>query len=245
MKQRDRNRLAAFQASLSVLNQPEYKPLWFDQPPKIFTRLVAEAAAAVAALEASCQAQATDITGVAADKEREERELEDVCILYGGTVALFFRLQSDETSAAKVDLTPTEWRRLPEQDLIASSRVLIELMNRILTEATPAEAEEWGVTPAAIETVQQESDDLAAALADPQSAIAQRKATTASLRVQFRAVAEQFEILDRLMGHFTTTPAGAALAATYQNARNIIDRGHRLKPTNPNPEAPTDEPILP
>ncbi|MCA9165669.1 MAG: hypothetical protein KDA62_21930 [Planctomycetales bacterium] len=244
MTNRDRSRLAAFNASLTVLNAPEHKPLWFDKNPKVFTRLVAEATAAVENLEAICQAQSTKITGTVADKAREERELEDVCILYGTTVGLYFQAAGNEADAAKVDFAESVWRRMPEQELIATSRVLIDLMNSILAEVSPESAAEWGITPETVSSVQKESDDFAAIAADPQSLIAKRKALTSSLRAEFRAVTDKFDVLDRLINHFTTTPAGAAMATAYRNARNIIERGHRRKPTDPDPTMPPDKPVL-
>jgi hypothetical protein len=106
MNDRMRNRLAMFKASLAVLNAAENKLIWQNQPPVIFTTKVTQAEAAVAELEAAGQAQSTAITGVAADKDQEERELEDVCILYGRTAAMWYRDRGDDANAAKVDLRP-------------------------------------------------------------------------------------------------------------------------------------------
>lgn len=237
MNDRYRSRLAMFKASLAVLNLPEYKPLWQRQPPLIFTTKVVATEGLVAALEAAAQAQSTDITGGAADKAQEERELEDVCILYGGTAAMWYRDHGDATNAAKIDLTPSGWRKLAEQELIGQSRVLRDLLQAIVDSGT-GEADDWGLTAEAVASITKESDEFAAAITDPQTARAKRKAQTAALRPQFAAINDALSDLDSLILHFSGAPAGDSLIAAYQNARNIIDRG---KGSSTAPEEPADE----
>ena len=81
------NRLGAFRTTVDYLFRPEINPKWNGQPPLRFMARTAEAASATNALEQFCQAQSATITGSAADKAREERELEDAAYVLGNGVA--------------------------------------------------------------------------------------------------------------------------------------------------------------
>jgi len=70
------NRLDSFRTTLTYLDQPANKAVWFNQPPARFTNRVAAAETAVANLAEFCRQQETILTGVAEDKAREEAELE-------------------------------------------------------------------------------------------------------------------------------------------------------------------------
>lgn len=236
MNDRLRSRLAMFKASLTVLNMTNNKPIWQNQPPTIFTKKVAATEQAVANLEADGQVQGADITGVTVDKKKEEKDLEQVCILYGGTVAMWYRDRGDEANAEKIDLNPSDWEKISEQELLDKSRLLRDLMQSIVDTAPAEEAAEWGITAEAVASITKESDEFDAAIADPQAVIAERKAQTAALRPKFRAVAAKFADLDRLILHFAGTEAGQAMIAAYQNARNIIDRGKGSSATQDKPD---------
>ena len=68
------NRMGSFKTTLTTLDKAENKPVWFNQPPVVFTAKVADAAQAVTDLEAFCTAQETAITGSAQQKAREAAE---------------------------------------------------------------------------------------------------------------------------------------------------------------------------
>jgi hypothetical protein len=61
----------------------------------------------VTELEAFVAGQQVVITGAAADKDREEEELETAAHRLGCILAVWFRDQNDETSAAQVDRSPS------------------------------------------------------------------------------------------------------------------------------------------
>ena len=92
------NRLDMFQTALGTLNDPANQPVWSGQPPVIFTTKVAQAATAVTELEAFVAQQQVNITGAAADKDREEEELQTAAHRLGCILAVWFRDQNDETS---------------------------------------------------------------------------------------------------------------------------------------------------
>ena len=123
MKDEFVNRLAMFQTCLGTLNSPEHKPTWFNQPPIAITTKVGQAVTAVADLEAFLAQYGADITGAAADKRREEQELEVAAYRLGSALAVWFRDHNDETNAAKVDSPLSGWRRLRGQTLLEAARL--------------------------------------------------------------------------------------------------------------------------
>ena len=67
------------------------------QPPVVFTAKVTQAATAVTELETFVAQQQVNITGAAADKDREEEELETAAHRLGCNLAVWFHDQNDET----------------------------------------------------------------------------------------------------------------------------------------------------
>ena len=237
------NRLAMFQTSRGTLNSPANKPVWFQQVPLIFSTKADQAFSALAELETFAGQQDRTTTGAAQDKQREEKELEDAAHLLGGTLAIWFRDQGDETQAAQADLPISGWRRLRNQQLLEKARQTRDLAQSVVSGPQATAAATYGVTPAAVTSLTKEIDDYAAVITAPQQGIAARKALTAQLRDRFNAVEAQFATLDHLILQFNTTTPGETLIAAYQASRTIRDLGHRpaTKPT-PTPPAPVTEP---
>lgn len=161
------------------------------------------------------------------DKQREETELVETAHLFGSTLAIWFRDQSDEEQAAQVDLSPSAWRRLRSQQLLEKARLVLDIGRAVLDGAKADEAADYGITAAEVERFSQEIDDYAAVIAAPQQGIAQRKALTRQLAQLFSEAAGYFEMLDKLILHFGRTPEGRALVAAYQASRVIRDLGRR------------------
>ena len=93
------------------------------QPPVFFTTKVGQAATAVTELEAFVAGQQVVITGAAADKDREEEELETAAHRLGCILAVWFREQNDEISAASNSAGPTPSSRTWPRPLSLSSRL--------------------------------------------------------------------------------------------------------------------------
>lgn len=233
------NRIGMFQTTLGTLNSPANQPVWSGQPPVIFTTKVAQAVTAVTELEAFIGQQQVVITGAAADKEREEEELETAAHRLGGVLGVWFRDQNDETSAAQVERSLSAWRRLRDQALLDQARIARDLAQTVVSGPAAATAVTYGITAAAVTALTDEIDDYAAVITAPQQSIAVRKALTAQLRDRYNAVEAHFEALDGLIPQFNTTEAGRQLIAAYQASRVIRDLGTGPAPT------PTPPPIPP
>ena len=227
------NRLGMFRTVADYLFDPANNPKWNGQPPVRFTTRAAEAASAVNALEQFCQQQSTVITGSAADKAREERELEDAAHLLGNAVAECCRTLGDEHGAQQCEFSLSAWRRMRNAHLLGAARTVIASAQSVLS-AHPAEAAECGITGAAITACTQEADDYEAVISAPQQAIATRKGLTMQMRQRFNDVEAIFASMDGLVDQF----ADQNFVQGYKAARTVRDLGHGPGESEPPPPTP-------
>jgi len=233
MKDAFTNRSGMFQTVLTTLNDDRYKPVWFNQPPVIFTTKAGQAADAVADLAKFCRAQGTGTTGAAQEKDREQREAVDATFPLARALVQWFGDQQDESNAGKVDLTQSDFRKLRDQQLLETLRLVRDLAKGVTTGALAADAVAYGVTAAAVQASDKEVEEYAAVIAAPQAGIADRKALTGQMRDRFNAVEDKFAVLDDMILQFNTTPAGRALIAAYQTSRVVRDLGAGPSPKQP------------
>lgn len=233
------NRLSMFRTSLNLLNTPERKTVWHNQPPVVFTTKVTEAGQAVTDLEALIQAQSSVSSGATEQKAREEAELEDAAHVLGSTLSIWFRDQGDEANAAQVEQPISAWRRMRHQQLLEKARTVRDLANSVVTGPSATAAADYSLNAAAVTALSDEIDDYAAVITAPQQTIAERKALTLQLRERFATVETKFVALDSLILRYNTTPAGRALIDAFQQCRTIRDLGHGPSaPPSPPPPIP-------
>ncbi len=196
MNDRIANQIASYRTRLTCLDLEAHTAIWQNQPPVIFTTKVANARASTDELTALAGRQSAVITGSAADKVREEKELEDTAYILGSAATLFARDQSNEEIAAKYDLSLTGWRRLRNEDLLQKASGLIADAGALATGATTtALAEEYGITTAAADALNAEAIDFKTVIAAPQDTITDRSSLTTSLREKARQTTALFDQL--------------------------------------------------
>ena len=235
------NRLGMYDTTLGNLNKPGNKAVWFQQLPVVFTAKVAGAGAGVEDLRDFCRKQQTAITGAALDKEREGKEAIEVAHTLGRALVTWFRDQADETNAAKVDLSESAWRRLRDQVLVDTGRLVRELAQGVVAGSKAPQAVDYGITAAAVASVNKEVEEYAGVVSAPQTSIADRKGLTQQMRDRFNAVEALFAVLDDMILQFGATAAGRALIASHKAARIVRDLGAGPSPTPP----PTPPPAPP
>jgi len=229
MKDTHTNRLDAFRAVLAYLTNPVNVPLWKDQRPLRFTKRAAAAAAAVPALAKFCEEQSSILSGLAADKAREEKELEDAAYVLGKAVAECYRELGNEADAAKVDFSQSEWRAKRDADLLAAARETIKIARALLAGPHAVEAEDCGIDAHLVDETEREADEFQAALGTPRAAIASRRALTIQMRDRFNAVEAIFASMDGLVEQFRDE----SFVEGYFAARSVVDAGHRRKKSAP------------
>lgn len=230
-------RLKAFNRSLGVLALPENVILWKDQPPEIFTVKQGEAVIMAAALSDAAKQQETARTGITAEKDREETELEDAAHILGQALALWFDSNQREDEAARVGYPISSWRQLRDQQLLTRSQLVIDLADAAVSGPQAADAAKYGVTAAAVASLTKERADYAEIVTAPGVAQAVRKALTRGFRPAFALVERKFGELDALILQFGGTPAGRSMIAAWKDAR--LHKGANGPAPAPAPVAPT------
>lgn len=236
MKNEFANRQNMHLAVLALLDDPAQRAVWEDKKPTVFTTRAAALGPKVNALTGLISGQQADTTGHAADKEREEQELEDRAHEIAEALAGWFEDQGREADAATIDLPLSTWQRLRDVELLAKARLLHGKLTAAL--ATDAAAlVEYGLDAADATLLAKETADYEKLVATPAAAISGRKALTIALRPAFREVTALLGKMDRLVLRFRKTEPGARFAEAWKAARLIRDLGEAA-PTEPAPPTP-------
>ncbi|MCX6857083.1 MAG: hypothetical protein NTV80_19500 [Verrucomicrobia bacterium] len=228
------NRINMGRKVFACLDAPAHEPLWKNQPPLRLTTAVAETRLAFAGLETLAQTQGQSTTGSAADKRREEAELEDAAYELARLVVRCCRAEGDEAGAATYDLPISGWRRMRDETLLQTTRNLEA--KAALCAASPNGAN-YGITAASVAALKKEADDYEKLIAAPDAAISGRAAVTRSQRGIFADFEARLEEIDDLLLPIRRTAAGALFYAKYEQARFITDRGHGPGKVEPPPAA--------
>lgn len=240
------NKLDSFSRSLDVLDVPEHKVIWLDQPPVACTTKIGEARVMVGELKAAQQRQEAGTGGATAEKEREEAELEEAAGILAEALVIYFNDQGQETEAGELDLTPSDWGALRDQQLLAKSQLVIDRATSLTAGATAANATKYGITPEAVASVTKERADYDKIVNAPGVAIALRSSLTKGFRPAFKLTEKKFSEVDKLLRQFGKTAAGRTMIAAWNAARIIKNAGHAggdEAPVNPAPTpAPTPTP---
>lgn len=218
-----------------MINSDDFKPIWFNVAPVVFTTKVAAAGAAVDALEAFCTEQGLDIRGVTLDKGTEESKLEDLAHKLSRVLVSYFRDQNNQSDAGKVNLKLYQWRGLRDEALMTTATTVRDLANGIVTgdPAEAANAATYGITAAAVTVL---SDELAVwnqLIIAPQQAISKKKGLGNMLGPKFNAVSLLMHDLDDVILQYDSAPGGKNMIAAWKAARIVRDLGHGPKPPTP------------
>jgi hypothetical protein len=232
------NRINMGRKVFACLDAPDHEPLWKNQPPLRLTAAVAEARVLLTDFETLAKNLSQSTTGSAADKAREERELEDAAHELGRLVVRCCRAAGDEAGAATFDRPISGWRKMRDETLLQTARALEAKAGAIA--AMPAGAD-YGITPARVAALKKEADDYDALIVAPDEAINRRVIATQKVRGAYAAFDDKLDEIGDLLLPLRSTAAGAELVAAYEQARTINDRGRRPG-ENPEPPPPTPPP---
>jgi len=223
---------------LALLGTAEFQPVWKNKKPAVFTARAAEFEAKVSALTALISGQQADTTGFAADKAREEQELESAAHEIGQALAVWFEDQGREADAAQIDLSLSAWQRLRDTELVAKAKLLHQKLTAALA-ADAAALADYGLDATDATTLAKETADFETIIANPAAAISSRRALSVSLRPKFREVGELLAKMDRLILRFRGDEAGIRFAEAWQAARTVRDLGAAAPATPAEPTPPT------
>lgn len=233
------NRLDMYLSGLGVLDLPAHKLEWENKVPEIFTTKVGELRTMVTAIQEEQKRQEVGTTGVTLEKDREETELEEASYALAQAAVIYYNDHQQETEAAELDLEPSDWRALRDQQLLAKSQLVIDRAGGLAAGDMAAEAAKYGITPLAAQALVKERKDYEDIVNASDVAIAIRKALTQGFRPAFRLTEAKMKELDKLILQFRGTDTGKAMVAAWQAARSTKDRGHGAA------NAPTPPPAEP
>jgi hypothetical protein len=231
------NRQNMHLAVLALLADPAHQPVWQNKAPVIFSTRAAVLGPKVTALTDLIAAQQAATDGFAADKAREEEELENIAHEISEALADWFEDQGKQAEAATIDLSLSTWQGLRDADLLGKAKLLHQKLSAALISDATALAD-YGLDEADATLLAKETSDYETLIANPAAAISGRKALTAALRPKFREVAELLTKMDRVVLRFRKTEAGANFAAAWKNARIIRDLGGSAPATPASPTTP-------
>src|SRR5262245_20892402 len=140
------NRLGMFDTSMGVLISDTYKPVWFQQPPVIFTTKVGKASTSTENLRKFCQDQGVTSEGATAQKEKEGGEAELVGLVLASALVEWFYDQGDVTNAKKVEIAPSELHVMRDQAQLQVMNLVVELGNGVVAGPHAAQAVNYGIT---------------------------------------------------------------------------------------------------
>ena len=236
MKNEFANRQNMHLAVIALLDLPEHQPTWQGKKPVLFTTRTALLRTHVDGLTTLISGQQTDTTGHAADKEREQMELEHCAHEIAQTLADWFEDQGREADAAPISLSLSAWQGLRDVDLIGKARLLHQKLTAAL--ATDAAAlVDYGLDATDATLLAKETADFEALVAAPAAAISGRKALTKILRPKFREVSALLAKMDRLVLRFRSDEPGTRFADAWQATRIVRDLGGSAS-AEPSPVTP-------
>ena len=235
------NRLDMCRTVSSLLKDATLQTVWQNQAPLVFTTKATLLQNAIEDFAETSAAQEKIITGHAADKEREETELEDLSHEIGQALADYYYDTEQDQNAHVVEFSASSWRRLRDEQLLNRSRILAGKLSQALA-ADAAKLGDYGLDSTDINALYASIEDYANAIATPSQAIATRKALTASLRGKYNVISDLLGSMDKLVLRFRNTAPGRSFAAQWQAARVIRDRSQAAKTP---PHSATDAPANP
>lgn len=232
MKTRVQNQLNMVAAVLSVLDKDEFKPVWENQDPLVFTRKVTELREAKAAIQELGKKQTQSIKGTTEDKSDVETQLEDLLITEAGLLVSYYQDQHDPVNLAKVNRGAGEIRNLANQELLSLGATVGDLAEAV-TVADPEKATAYSITVASVSLLRTATDRFEVHIGRPRGAKAARKQTTGKLDGSAKDLVKHLENMDNFIPRFRKFPEGEAFAGAWHHARQIIGLGHRFEKQPP------------
>jgi len=235
------NQLNMIAAVFVVLDADTSKPIWENQAPVIFTKKVRDLRQANAAALLLGQRQTQPTTGATDDKSLIESLLEEIVIEEMGLLKSYYEDFGGTADLAKVSLSPSRVKALPNQELLSLGNNIVELLEP-LTEGSPSPGAEYEITAETVARLKAATDSFARHLGQPAGVRATRKQLTHDLSVAVDALIKALENMDSLIPRFRKYPGGEAFIGAWSNARQVVALGHRFEKKQDPAVAPVVDP---
>ena len=231
MTQDQDNIRTMFQTTISFLD--DNNSIWSGTA--AFADAVTRAKSGVDALDTAADTQQTPTTGMTVDKAQARDDLEEKTLALADQLAALAAKNSDNTLAAKVQMTKSSLDQMPDSDLEQSA----ERVSGLATDNMPALAA-YGVAAGDVLALDSARATFAGIKTAPRQATAERKAQTQSLSQLIKNVRSIFRNeIDKMMTPYKKT--NTDFYNGYFAARVIIN----LPGTHPSPIEPPPPPPHP
>ncbi len=231
------NQLNMVAAVLAVLDTAASRAVWENLPPVVFTAKAAELRGANEAALLLAQRQTRPTTGAAEDNSGSETVLEERIIEESGLLASYYTDRGDAAGLAAVSASRSAVRGLPNQELLSLGNNIADLAEP-LSQGAPAPGEDYGITAGSVARLREAAASFAAHLGQPAGVRAARKQLTHDLRLAVNGLLKLLDNMDNFLPRFRARPGGEAFLGAWNNARQVVDLGHRFeKPEAPVPAA--------
>lgn len=230
MKTTIQNQLNMVSAVLAVLTKTNFKPVWENQMPTVFTKKVTKLTQAHAAALTLGKNQTQSTKGTTDEKNGAEARLEEILLRESGLLKSYYEDHNDALNLAKVSVPEGTVRNLPNQELLSLGILAGELAAAVRKE-NPATAEEYGLTEDSGQKLETATTTYKDQIGQPRGARAARKHTTQELKQAVEGLIRLLENMDNFIPAFGSAPGGAAFAGAWHNARVVIPLGHRFEKT--------------
>lgn len=218
------NRLNMMNAVVAVLESTTHKSVYEGNAPLAFEETADAFGGTITSLVAKLGAQQAVITGHAAQKAKEEADLELICSDIASALGEYFAFKGNLAKKDAVYKPLSAFQQMRDVALIANARLLLQELEAAIA-ADAVNTAKYGLDAADVTALTKELTEFEEVVADPTAAIAQRKALSMDLRPSFQEASRQLTTLDRLITRFRGTASGDAFIDVYKNARVIRDFG--------------------
>ena len=217
MNNRQENKFSMDLAVLKALN--DFEDQWSNVPACV--NAVDKFKNLVSGIDTQRQIQEGKITGITANKQKEEDEMIQATIEMAAAVFAYADIIGDNELKSKVSYSPSTLRSARDTDL----RVICQSVHDA-AESVISELGDFGTTPEDLEKMQKEIDDFSTFLSESRNAINTRSIATAKIA---DLIKETDDLLNNQLDKLVTTfqSSEPKFYRTYMKARQIINMGSR------------------
>ena len=245
MKDTLANKLDSFNKTLAVVDTPQFKAVWLNNPPLAFTEGIAEAQTVVQSLTGAAALQSVSIYGSTESWQHLRSRFQHQLHLLARATYRCLTVLGQTENAAKVDFSASDLMNARAVALAGMGETVLNLAESLLVpqpnNQPPAGAKYISAAMVTnMDTLWQKYSTAVGAVGSPR---AKRKAQTHELLGRFAAVEGIFSGLDDLVVQFNRSADGHQFVDAWFNARRVDDLSHRTtKATRTSAPSATPQP---
>jgi hypothetical protein len=194
-----------------------------------FASSYADAQSHVTNIQVLWQAQASNTTGIAADKDQARRAMCGTALPIAGVIHAFGTKTKNNTLAKEMDYSLSDLMAGRDTESARRCQEIYDTANTNLTALA-----DFGLTAAKLSLLKAAIGAYNLLITKPRATLAQHKTTTGNIQTEFDLLDEALGIMDDLIPQFAT--ANQKFVDDYKNARTIVNTSaSHASPAKPTP----------